>query len=390
MILAALLATGCNNHNSCNNAGGHSHNGTAQDKDAHPGEVRELSRETDAHGHSGEIFFTKEQAETAGLETEIVTLESFRFVIRTSGRIQALQGDEHTVVASSSGVLVYANPSIAEGAHVRNGETLAFISAKNLQDGDPVIKAKLAFETAEKEFRRAEKLVSDKIISAKEFEQARMRYETAKSAYDGQAKNFTTKGIGIVSPAEGYVKSLSVSQGEYVPMGRPIAVIAKNRRLQLRADVPEKDFNHLHSIQSANFKTSYNNSVYRLADLNGRLLSYGKTSDGGAAYIPVTFEFDNIGDLVPGAFADIYLLSYMKENTLSVPESALTEEQGLYFVYLKIGEEVYKKQEVAIGQSDGIRVEILKGLGSGDEVVTKGTYQVKLSTASTAIPGHTH
>lgn len=90
MILAALLATGCNNHNSCNNAGGHSHNGTAQDKDAHPGEVRELSRETDAHGHSGEIFFTKEQAETAGLETEIVTPESFRFVIRTSGRIQAL------------------------------------------------------------------------------------------------------------------------------------------------------------------------------------------------------------------------------------------------------------------------------------------------------------
>ena len=301
-----------------------------------------------------------------------------------------MQGDEHTVVASSSGVLVYANPSIAEGAHVRNGETLAFISAKNLQDGDPVIKAKLAFETAEKEFRRAEKLVSDKIISAKEFEQARMRYETAKSAYDGQAKNFTTKGIGIVSPAEGYVKSLSVSQGEYVPMGRPIAVIAKNRRLQLRADVPEKDFNHLHSIQSANFKTAYDDSVYRLADLNGRLLSYGKTSDGGAAYIPVTFEFDNIGDIVPGTFADIYLLSYMKENTLFVPESALTEEQGLYFVYLKIGEEVYKKQEVAIGQSDGIRVEILKGLGSGDEVVTKGTYQVKLSTASTAIPGHSH
>ena len=59
-------------------------------------------------------------------------------------------------------------------------------------------------------------------------------------------------------------------------------------------------------------------------------------------------------------------------------------------MYLQIEDEIFRKQEVTPGQSDGTRVEILKGLKIGDKVVTKGTYQVKLATASTAIPGHNH
>ena len=75
---------------------------------------------------------------------------------------------------------------------------------------------------------------------------------------------------------------------------------------------------------------------------------------------------------------------------ITVPVSALTEEQGLYFVYLKLDEECYRKQEVAVGASDGIRVEIISGLHEGDNVVTHGAYNVKLASASNAIPAHTH
>ena len=75
---------------------------------------------------------------------------------------------------------------------------------------------------------------------------------------------------------------------------------------------------------------------------------------------------------------------------ISVPTTALTEEQGIYFVYVKLDEEGYKKQEVRIGADDGLRTEILSGLKAGDEVVTRGAYQVKLASVSGAIPGHTH
>ena len=56
------------------------------------------------------------------------------------------------------------------------------ISARNLYEGDPVAKAKITYETALKEFKRAEGLVKDKIISEKEFEQSRLKYENARTA----------------------------------------------------------------------------------------------------------------------------------------------------------------------------------------------------------------
>jgi hypothetical protein len=37
------------------------------------------------------------------------------------------------------------------------------------------------------------------------------------------------------------------------------------------------------------------------------------------------------------------------ENVLSLPRTALTEEQGLFFAYLQLDEEGYKKQEVTLG-----------------------------------------
>ncbi len=50
----------------------------------------------------------------------------------------------------------------------------------------------------------------------------------------------------------------------------------------------------------------------------------------------------------------------------------------------------YKKQEVTLGASNGKKVQILTGLKAGDRVVTKGAYQVKLASASNAIPAHSH
>ena len=125
--------------------------------------------------------------------------------------------------------------------------------------------------------------------------------------------------------------------------------------------------------------------------MNGRPLSYGKTSNGTSFYIPVTFEFDNIGNVIPGSFTEVYLLSAPRGNVISVPVSALTEEQGLNFVYIQIEPEAYIKREVVVGQNNGERAEIVKGLTGGEAVVVKGVTQVKLASASGAIPdGHNH
>ena len=79
-----------------------------------------------------------------------------------------------------------------------------------------------------------------------------------------------------------------------------------------------------------------------------------------------------------------------RKNAITVPLTALTEEQGTKFVYVQVEPEAYVRREVKTGQSDGCRVEITDGLKAGEKVVAKGAYMVKLASASNAIPGHTH
>lgn len=364
----------------------HKHNHSAQSHDAH-------SHDTHGHDegmHAGEIKFSKAQAEAVGLETEIVTPAPFRGVIHTDGQFRNLQGSEENIVATTSGVLYYSNPSISEGTYIAKGEKIASVSARHLQDGDPVVKAKVAFETAEKEFHRAEKLVADKIISEKDFEQAKLNYETAKASYEGQAANLSEQGVSLKSKAAGYVSRILVGQGEYVSVGQIVAKLVSNNKMQLVSDLPEGHFKDLGKIHDANFQAAYDSEIYNVKALKGRLVSCGRVASEGSAYIPVTFEFENRGGFIPGSFAEVWLLSDSREDALSVPVGALSEDQGIFAVFVRLEEEIFKRQEVTIGHSNGQRVEILAGLRGGEEVVVRGTHQVKLASASTAIPGHTH
>ncbi len=385
-IATVMLFAGCGSGNKNQNhtdTDAHEHT----DGDGHDHEGEALGEDS----HADEIVFTQQQADAVGLAVEEVTPGTFSQVIETSGQILSAPGDEQTIVATSNGIVSFASSSISDGAAVRAGEAIVTISAKNIVDGDPATRAKIEYQTAEREYRRAEELVKDQIISQRDFNEAQRRYETAKIAWEAQSSNVTASGVRVTSPINGYIKNRLVAQGDYVSVGQPIATVSQNRRLQLRAEVSENYFKSLRNVGSANFQTSYDNTVYKLSELNGRLLSFGKAADGGSFYIPVTFEFDNVVDIVPGSFATVWLLANPQHGVISVPASAITEEQGLYFVYLQMDDEGYKKQEVNLGQSNGDRVRILSGLNAGDKVVTNGVYQVKLAAVSSVMPeGHSH
>ncbi|MEG2067872.1 MAG: efflux RND transporter periplasmic adaptor subunit [Tannerellaceae bacterium] len=340
--------------------------------------------------HADEIIFKPAMAEAIGLETKIMQPEPFTNVIKTTGRIQTAQGDESVVVATVAGVVRFGNLPFVEGTAVAKGQTVLSIASSGLSDGDASLKAKYAYETARKEYERMQQLVADRIVSEKDFAQARLSYETARVAYEAIAGKQTARGISVNAPLGGYLKNIQVKEGDYVVVGQPLATIAQSRRLVLRAEVSERYYNDLHRIRSANFRTPYDRAVYRLDELHGRLLTYGKASDANSFYVPVTFEFDNKGAVIPGSFVEIFLLSTSMDGVLVLPITALVEEQGLFFAYLRLDEEGYKKQEVTLGADNGSEVQILSGLKPGDVVVTKGAYQIKLASASSAIPAHSH
>lgn len=367
------------------------HSGTTSDEHSHT--AAEAPDVHDGHGHEthggDEIILPPAKAQAAGIVTSTVEPGRFQQVIRTSGQVLAAQGDEQVAVATVAGVVSFRG-RVIEGMSVRKGSPLVVLSSQNMAEGDPVQKARVAYEVSKKEYERMQALVGDKIVSEKEFAQAKQTYENARISYEAVARNHTEHGQTVSSPIAGYVKSLLVKEGDYVSVGQPLVSVTQNRRLFLRADVSEKYYTDLSSVSSANFRTPYNDKVYSLKELNGRLLSYGKASNADGYYIPVTFEFDNKGDVIPGSFVEIYLLSTPTEDALTLPRTALTEEQGSYFVYQQVDEEGYMKRPVTIGADDGERVQILSGIHPGDRIVTQGAYHVKLASASNAIPAHTH
>ncbi len=400
-VLGLFILGSCNSkpgnnpeeHNHGTEAHDHDHEGHDHEKEGHSStkecEGHDHGSEASESEHSDEIILPKAKAEAAGVKVSTIEPGTFKQVIKTSGQVLAAQGDESVAVATVAGVVSF-HGKVTEGMSVGKGSTLLTISSSNIADGDPVQRARIAYEISKKEYERMKALVKNKIVSDKDFAQAEQNYENARISYEALAKGNTKGGQAISSPIGGYVKNILVKEGDYVSIGQPLVSVTQNRRLFLRAEVSEKYYPYLRTIGSANFKTPYDNKVYALKELSGRLLSFGKSAGDNSFYVPVTFEFDNKGDIIPGSFVEVYLLSTPMENVISLPRTALTEEQGLFFVYLQLDEEGYKKQEVTLGADNGQSVQILTGVKAGDPVVVNGAYQVKLASASNAIPAHSH
>lgn len=392
MCIAALEACG-----HAHEGHDHEHEGHVHEAEAHEEHESEKKDVHEGKSHDGFIEFNEAQRGAAGLQTVTLELSAFREAIRVSGQVTEAQGDEAAVVAKSSGVLTYKRDHLTEGASIGRGEVFARVSAAGLAGADASEQNMVELARAKAAYERAERLVGEGIVSREEYERAKADYEQARILQMRRPNQDVNKTASSVSsPIDGFVKRVMVKQGEYVEVGQLIATITKNCDLQLRAEVPEKYFARMKDIEDANFAMSYDmKNVRSVKELNGHLVSMGRTATEGSAYIPVTFEFENHGDLVPGSFADIWLLSSVRPNVLSVPVEALVEEQGLYFVFVQgHTPDEYEKREVRLGSSNGTHTEVVSGLKSGEKVVVKGVYQLKIAGASGQVPdahaGHSH
>jgi hypothetical protein len=149
----------------------------------------------------------------------------------------------------------------------------------------------------------------------------------------------------------------------------------------------------LNNISTANFRIPKTNTSYRLEDLDGKLVSFGKSAEYGNVLIPVTFEVNNTIGLLSGSFVDLYIKTQSDNPMLTVANGALIEEMGNFFVFVQLTPELFEKREIQKGSTDGYRTAIVSGLQQGERVVAKGAVLVKLAQASGALDphaGHVH
>ncbi len=366
-------------HDHANHAHGghdHAHKPTAETSHTH-------------EGNSDAIIIEPAKAKRLGIVSEKVVAHPFRKSIPASGRIEAAQGSEHTIVATTAGVVSFAR-TLVEGQPIKKGELMLNICANHLQEGDPVERARIAYEAAKEEYERTDRLFAKRLTTQSELNTAKERYETTRIAYESLAQQRGDKGTGIKAQYGGFIKTCLVKEGDYVSIGQPLVVTTTQDKLYLHAEITGRYFAELRNIETANFRTSYGDNFYQLVDMGGKLLSYGKTTGTDNHFVTMTFSFDNHEALMAGTCVEICLLGKEQAGTIALPKTALIEEQGNYFVYLQLCPESYSKQEVQLGMTNGNEVEIVKGLTEGQTVVTKGAYHVKLASTSNALPAHNH
>ena len=181
-----------------------------------------------------------------------------------------------------------------------------------------------------------------------------------------------------------------VSDGEYVSEGTPLVELTDNRRLILFAEVSQALLPKLTQITSANFKTPYQDEIQSLEDYNGKLITVGKALEPGKHFLPLWFELDNLNELVPGSFVELFLLTKPVENQLVIPKSALMQDYNVNYVYVQTGGESFEKREIKLGIDDGKQVQVLSGISEDEWLVTSGAYQIKMASMSNTIPAHGH
>jgi RND family efflux transporter MFP subunit len=345
---------------------------------------------TEENGNN--ISYLKEQAWKVEFANTPVTKEHFSETVKATGQILSAPGDEMIVIAKSNGVVHFSGKNTI-GSAVTTGEGLFIINGGDITEGNVDTKfreAKAIYDKTKTDVERAKELIKDNLITQKDYMQRQNDFEIAQTQYNVLAKNYSSGGQKINASLNGFIKNIYVSEGQYINAGEPLVSISQNQRLILKAEVSQKYFNKLKSFHAANFKTSYDNRVYSTSELNGKLLSYGKSTSENSPFIPVSFEIDNKGDIIPGSFVELYLKSDPVADALIIPVSALIEEQGVFYVYVQVEGESFQKREVKLGTNDGIHVQVLAGVQAGERVVSKGAYQIKLATMSGAMPAHGH
>lgn len=356
-------------------------NSNAKDELAHHDHSAHEARE-----HTGgEIVLEPEQAEMLGVRATVIKPGTFHKVLKVGGQILESSSSAGTASAPAAGT-VTLSPGIGEGSRVRAGQTIARVRQGTATGGNPNAAARASLDAAKAEMERLKPLHEHGIVSTAEYNAAVAAYNAAKAMYSPAASSGA-----VIAPVSGVITSLAVKTGQYVDAGAAVATVSSGTGLTLRADVPQRHYGDIRNITGAKIRTPYSSDVINLKDLGATRRQGNATGAERPGYVPVYFVFSNNGELVPGTPVEVFLQGDARADVIAVPVSAISEQQGRFFVFRKVDEECYEKIPVTLGGNDGQMVEITDGVKGGDNIVTEGAVSVRLAESSGVVPeGHSH
>ncbi len=345
------------------------------------------------------VGYLKESQWKTVYATASAATTTLRGSVRATGELVAPMGARASLGSPIAG-RVDGTALLRVGAVVRKGDLLARVVPLGGEDRGAVdvdlAAADAAVILADAALRRAESL-HPAVVSAKELEAARSDAVVAKRRREilqgrGQAWAGGAAGAAeLRSPIDGRVAFVRAHPGSVVGVGAPVLEVVDADRLWLEARVFERDAASVRDTSGAMFTvTGQGEPVLVDAEHGGALLAVGPAVDPIDRTVPVVFELPNPGGLLPGSYADVRVFTAEVVDAIAVPVQAVVDDGGFPVVFVMDGGESFFKRRVTLGVRDGDRIAIVDGVAAGERVVSRGAYEVLLSTSAGGIPAHGH
>jgi len=255
--------------------------------------------------------------------------------------------------------------------------------------------AKVRLETAEREAKRTETLLSSKAISTEEAEARQSRFSEAKAALMASeaARNFAKLDLEyaeVRAPIDGRVSRAIITPGNFVSgvagNATLLTTIVTVDPVYVYADFDENSllrYNEL--VRAQKLPGGESGKVPVQLQLGneegfphrGYIESFDNRLDAGTGSILLRAVFPNQdGAVVPGLFARIRIPLSERYNAVMIRESAIGTDQALKFVLTLSSSNTVEYRQVTLGPSiDGMRV-VRSGLTPGEEIVVNGLARV--------------
>jgi membrane fusion protein (multidrug efflux system) len=247
---------------------------------------------------------------------------------------------------------------------VKKGQLLIGLDA-SLNDAE-VAQAKAEYDLALSNLQRSEDLARQKFISSSAQETAASNAQVAEARLKlAQARQSKMR---IVAPFDGVVGLRGVSLGDYVKDGTDLVNVEDVRVLKVDFRLPERNLAQVRVGQG----------VEVIADAlpnerwQGLIEAINPRVDANGRSLELRALLENSrGQLRPGMFVRVRVITGERTNALLVPEEAIVPLGEEFYVY-KVVDGQARRILVKIGVRRDAQVEIVRGLASGDQVVTAG------------------
>jgi len=331
--------------------------------------------------------------EVVSFETEKVELSDIQTSITATGTIEPVTSV--TVGTQVSGIV--SKLYVDYNSVVKKGQVIAELDKTNLTSELNTAKANLSSAQSSlsyqlANFNRYKTLYDKGLVSADDFESARLSYQQANQqvaqARENVKKAQTNLGYAtITSPIDGVVLSKAVEEGQTVASSfntPELFVIAKDLTdMRVIANIDEADIGGVKEGQRVTFTVdAFPDDTFQGTVQQVR--QEATTESNVVTYEVVISARNNDLKLKPGLTANVTIFTLEKNHVLTVPskalrftpnEALLTKEQtindcpGEHKLWTKDGD-TFTAHAVEIGTTNGVLTEIVSGVKEGTAVLT--------------------